>query len=276
MNDSSLPTISKWLKESADVLTKAGVTTASLDALVLLEDCLKTNRASLLAHPDTLLTHAQQNVLNDQIEARKTHKPLAYIRGKAEFYGREFAISEHVLVPRPETEGMIEELKKLPLASNFTIADIGCGSGIIGITAKLEIPFSQVFLTDCDVNCITLTFENISKHHVDVTVLEGDLLLPLADKKINVILTNLPYVPDEYAINQAAGHEPKHAIFGGNDGLDLYRRFFAQITEMETTPKYVLTESLPKSHKQLHNIAKNFGYKLFKTNDFIQVFAKIN
>lgn len=274
MNDSSLLTISNWLSSATAELAESGIETPQLDTLVLLEDCLKTNRASLLAHPDTLLTHAQQNVLTHQIKARKTHKPLAYIRGQAEFYGREFTLNEHVLVPRPETEAMIELLKKLPLNPNFTLVDIGCGSGIIGITAKLEIPSSQVFLTDCDVNCITLTFQNSAKLKADITALAGDLLAPVQGETIDVIAANLPYVPDEYTINKAAQHEPRLAIFGGDDGLELYRQLFAQINKMKSLPKYVLTESLPESHNNLHNVAKNSGYELLESEDFIQVFAK--
>src|SRR4051812_18952492 len=102
------------------MLRDAGIGTARLDAMVLLEDCLSKDRAHLLAHPELELTAEQEKLLDAQIKRRLAHEPLAYIRGKTEFYGRDFLINKYVLEPRPESETIIDLLKKLPLKDNMT------------------------------------------------------------------------------------------------------------------------------------------------------------
>jgi HemK-like putative methylase len=156
------------------------------------------------------------------------------------------------------------------------IADIGTGSGAIAITAKLEIPEATVIAIDIDEKCLETAGRNAENLGADITRLHGDLLEPLelpADK-IVVLLANLPYVPDNFQINTAATHEPRHALFGGPDGLDLYRRMFTQITERSLQPHYVLTESLPPQHEHLAGIAKAAGFHLQETDDFIQLFSR--
>ncbi len=254
--------------------------------LVLLEDLLNTNRAQLLAHPERKVTLEQQKVLNLQIERRKNHEPLAYIRGKTEFYGREFIINNHVLEPRPESETMISMLKKLYSAPNvkgpsFHVVDVGTGSGALAITTKLEFPEAKVIATDIDKKCLAVARQNAKKHNAPIAFAYGDLMRSVFHTQNSsgrtefeyVVLANLPYVPDNFHINLAAGHEPRRAIFGGSDGLDLYRRLFAQIDSLNDKPTYILTESLPTQHKELAKIAKENGYKLQKTEDFIQQFS---
>lgn len=278
-------TIWEYKKLAEDKLHDAGVGTAELDVLVLLEDLLHTNRAQLLAHTERELSLEQQKVLNLQIERRKKHEPLAYIRGKSEFYGREFIVNKHVLEPRPESETMIEMLKHLVDSRQFTvnsetqIADIGTGSGALAVTAKKEFPQANVIATDIDKNCLKIAGQNAAKHSVDITFLHGDLLSPvltLNPSPFTLVLANLPYVPDNFKINEAAIFEPRRAIFGGPDGLDLYRKFFSQLSSIPYTlyPKpYVLTESLPSQHEELAKIAKQYNYQLEITEDFIQQFS---
>lgn len=229
--------------------------------------------------------------MNTKIAQRVKHLPLAYIRGHAEFYGREFAVNTHTLVPRPETETMIELLKgnNMPSLShaehynNIIMLDIGTGCGAIAITAKLELPHAHVFASDIDKNCLETARQNAKELGAKIDFLEGDLLQPFADLTTArapefsdlhiILLANLPYVPNDFHINTAATHEPRHAIFGGADGLDLYRRFFEQIDHNTWKPQYILAESLPSQHKSLAKIAKATGFQLQTTNDFIQLFA---
>jgi len=215
--------------------------------------------------------------LDTQISQRRLHVPLAYIRGKAEFYGREFTVNAHTLVPRPETETIISLLKglvrvELSLA-RATFADVGTGSGAIAITAKLEFPEATVFATDIDTECLATADANAKKHKASIVCRYGNLLeaLPLSTPP-EILLCNLPYVPDNFQINTAATHEPRHALFGGPGGLDLYRELFGQTEKMGRPPKYLLTESLPPQHKVLTGIAKDAGYHLRQTDDFIQLF----
>src|SRR3712207_3680013 len=131
-------TIQDWLRRSVGKLEEAGIGTARLDCLVLLEDITTKSRAYLLAHPETILDKDQVTKLDKLVERRSHHEPLAYIREKTEFYGRMFYINHSVLEPRPETETMIELAKSLALEPNSSVADIGTDSGAIAITIKLE------------------------------------------------------------------------------------------------------------------------------------------
>lgn len=247
---------------------------------MLLEDLLGKDRAHLLAHPEIELTGEQERVLNEQIERRSKHEPLAYIRGKTEFYGREFIVNAHTLEPRPETETMLDELKGLGFrerGQGVTLIDVGTGSGAIAISAKLELPNATVFATDISAESIAIAKRNAQKHQADITFNQGNLLDPLTLGPLPyTLLCNLPYVPDEYDLNEAARNEPPLAIFGGADGLDLYRELFAQIDRQEHKPQHILTEALPFQHKDLALIAKSHGYTLAKTDDFIQLFKFSN
>ncbi|HSX30944.1 MAG TPA: HemK/PrmC family methyltransferase [Candidatus Saccharimonadales bacterium] len=293
-------TLSDWLKQAQAQLEGSGIATARLDCLVLLADALERDKSWLLSHAEYALQGPDLKMLNTKVAQRAKHTPLAYIRGHAEFYGREFAVNAHTLVPRPETEAMIDVLKDLvsrhPEQSegsspgsndrsfayaqddeNITLADIGTGSGAIAITAKLELPQTHVIATDIDKNCLKTAEHNARSLGVDITLLHGFLLQPLRDSSLvtrdSIILANLPYVPDNFQINTAATHEPRRALFGGPDGLDLYRQLFRQANSLATKPVCILTESLPPQHEMLAEIAKAAGYQLQQTNDFIQLFV---
>lgn len=262
-----------WLNKSASRLKDAGVGTAHLDVLVLLEDITNKDRAWLLAHPEFELTNALVRKLDEQTARRSKHEPLAYIRGKTEFYGREFIINKNVLEPRPESETMIDLVKGLSLEKP-TIIDVGTGSGALAITAKLEIHNAKVLATDIDKKCLAVAEKNAGKLDTSVEFYHGDLLSVVPDEMLadSIILANLPYVPDSFKVNPAAMNEPKIAIFGGPDGLNIYRKLFQQMNNLKFKPKIVLTESMPPQHPALAKIAEANSYELAETNDFIQHF----
>lgn len=269
--------IGTWLQESTQKLLTAGVATARLDCLVLLEDLLNKNRTQILAFPDKSLTIEQITQLNSYIVRRAHHEPLAYIRGHSEFYGRTFLVDYRVLEPRPETETMIEMLKAIAptaLPTHPHIVDVGAGNGAIGITAKFELPAARVDLIEIDAAALEVTKMNVNKLSKNIQVLQNDLLINIVDT-YDIVLANLPYVPDDFHINTAAQAEPRIAIFGGLDGLDLYRRLFSQIKRLPRTPAFVFTEALPPQHDQLAEIASYAGLKLTKTDDFIQQFESM-
>lgn len=256
-------------------LAAAGIDTARLDCLVLLEDALEIDRTSILARPDFEIPHSTEVELNKKITQRAKHVPLAYIRGKAEFYGREFVVNDNVLCPRPESEAMIDLLKTLPLPTNAHVADVGTGSGCLGITAALELPSSQVDLYDIDQGALDVAKINAARHRVQINFIKSDLLEHVPNKNhYNALLVNLPYVPDDYQINEAAKHEPRLALFGGKDGLDVYRRFWTMISGESSPPDHVLTESLPSQHTQMRVLAAQSGFTLTKTADLIQRFER--
>ena len=280
--------IGNLLRESVKKLEAAGIGTARLDTLVLLEDTTGRDRGWLLANPEHKLTTAEQAKLTKLLNQRAKHTPLAYVRGMTEFYGRNFVITPAVLEPRPESETMIDLLGQLVATGKLSsengqnsqktlkIADVGAGSGALGITAQLEFPEDQkptVDLLEIDPEACKIVKINVEKHTTNISVMESDLL-DQSGKDYDILLCNLPYVPDGHTVNKAASHEPKIAIFGGPDGLDLYRKLFKQIHKLTKQPLYILAESLPPQHDALTRIAGQHGYQLERTNDFIQVFRQ--
>lgn len=264
--------LQQWLSKTTQQLKAADVPSARLDTLVLLEDATGKERSWLLAHPEFELEDT--TLLDKQTERRAKHEPLAYIRGKSEFYGRDFLVSSDTLEPRPETETIIDLLKTL--GTPKIVADIGTGSGCLAVTTALEFPDTKVYATELNEAAIKIAQKNASTLNASVQFYLGSLLEPLIEQKItpDVVITNLPYVPDSHTINQAAMFEPKMAIFGGADGLDLYRQLFAQLEQLATLPVYILTESLPFQHNDLTQIAESASYTLKTSRDFIQVYAQ--
>ncbi len=265
--------LEEWLKNTTRLLADSSIPTARLDCLVLLEDSIGKDRAWLLAHPEFELSLTQAKKLDSLVKRRANHEPLAYIRGKSEFYGREFMVNSHTLEPRPETETMIDLLKSFNCSG--PIVDVGTGSGCLAITAKLQFPDATVYGTDIDAKCVETAQQNAKRHSVKVQffvcdLLEAVLLTPYHLPAI--VIANLPYVPDSHTINPAAMFEPRHAIFGGVDGLDYYRRLFVQIDKQASRPTYIFTESLPFQHKSLGEIAGQHGFRQVKAQDLIQVF----
>lgn len=263
-------TTGQFMQSAIARLNAAGVDTARLDCLVLMEDVLGLDRAAILAHPEHKIARSPLLELNNKVDQRASHQPLAYIRQKAPFYGREFAVNHSVLVPRPETEDLIDLLKALPLPEEPRLADIGTGSGCIGITAALEIKNAVVYMYDIDPNALQVAKRNAKQYGVQAKLAVSDLCASLPNS-LDVVMANLPYVPLEYPLNQAAKHEPKLAIFGGLDGLQLYDRFWMQLSALK--PGWVLTESLPSQHKAMAKMAQDHGYKLAKTLGFAQQFS---
>jgi release factor glutamine methyltransferase len=265
-------TLGNFLTSSTQELERAEVPSARLDSLLLLEDILHKDRSWILANPETVLSAYQVNKLGKQLTRRKRHEPLAYIRGFSEFYGRKFRVNRHVLEPRPESETMIELLKGLQLPHKPILADVGTGSGCLGITAALEIPKSKVDLYDIDSGALAVARHNCHLHEIHLSLHKRDLLKRPASL-YDVVLANLPYVPDAWEINRAAANEPRLAIFGGKDGLSVYRRLFEQLSGYTWQPEYILTEALPPQHEALQKVAAGHGFKLIKAQDFIQVFT---
>ncbi|MCA9332522.1 peptide chain release factor N(5)-glutamine methyltransferase [Candidatus Saccharibacteria bacterium] len=265
---------SEWLEQAKRQLLEAKIDTARLDSLVILEDITRKTRAWLLAHPEFELTQLQIRNLAKQIDRRAKHEPLAYIRGKTEFYGREFIVNKYTLVPRPETETILDLTNEIDLSVIQTVVDVGTGSGAVAIVAKLLFPKLEVIGIDIDKKCIQTAQQNAKLHNVSIDFRQGNLLDPVINDIPNdwLILANLPYVPDSHTINKAAMFEPKHAIFGETDGLDYYRKMFQQIQVMKKKPLYIFTESLPLQHNSLREIVINHNYKQVKEKDFIQEF----
>ena len=266
----------EWLILATKNLASAGISTARLDAMILLEDATKLDRANLLAHPEHQLSTAQSKNLAKHLARRIQHEPLAYIRGHCEFFGRDFVVNSDTLQPRPESETFINILKTLLVTNqSTTILDIGTGSGALAITASLEFSGCTVLATDISTKALKVARSNAKKLGAKVTFLNGNLLAPLSPihYPIDIIMANLPYVPDQHIVNRAAMYEPKLAIYGGTDGLDIYRLFFHQIDILSKKPTVILTESMESQHLALTNLAKAHGYDMKKSEGLVLYFS---
>ena len=272
--------IQDWLKYASQELTNAQIETPRLDSLVLLEDELQKDRSWVLANPEFNLEPRQIETLNSQLQKRSTHIPLAYIRGHAEFYGRDFLVNEHVLVPRPESEALIELLKVYVITYPAThIIDIGTGSGSLAVTAKLELPGAHVHATEISRQALEVAKANANSLEATIHFHEGNLLQPALTHMHNksyALLCNLPYVPTHYKVNSAAQNEPSLALYGGEDGLDLFRELFAQIDSAKNKPTFIITEALPEQHAELSQLALHHDYKPQTVEDFAQLFVDQN
>lgn len=263
-------TIADWLFETMQKLGEAGVDAPRRDALVLLEDTLQKDRTWVLAHAEHELTQEEQNKVNLLIERRLNREPLAYIRGKAWFYGRFFTVNENVLIPRPESEIIIEMAKSL---KPQTIIDVGTGSGCLAITLALELPGANVTASDVSQEALEIARTNYYAHNVKIK-LENTYLLEglLEHEPVDLVVANLPYVPDGLITSPEIETEPKLALFSGVNGMDLYESFWAQLSTTANMPMNVITESLESQHAAMSTLAVKSGYRLEKSEQLIQTF----
>ena len=236
-----MTTIRQALEQGIPTLTKAGQVNARLDAQVLLGHTLHVERSALYAYPERTLTPEQEQQFLTLIERRSQGEPVAYLTGHKEFYGLDFLVDKRVLIPRPETELLVEAALKVcrqMLAAGHTpiVADIGTGSGIIPITlAVLEQRLPYLYASDISADALEVAYLNCQRHHVTdrVRLLHGNLLVPLP-VAVDILTANLPYVGtdelDELPPDVRA-YEPRLALFSGPDGLDLLHRFFTELHE---------------------------------------------
>ncbi len=207
-----------------------------LDAQVLLAYAMDRPRTWLLAHLETPLTTTQLETANRAVEQLRAGVPLPYIVGHWEFFGLDFDITNDVLIPRPETELLVEKAIAWLRASpeRRTIADIGTGSGAIAVTLAMHIPDAHLLATDISLAALVVARRNTRKFNVlhQIDLLLCDLLprhidpLP-TERHFDLICANLPYIPTEKLHSLPVyGREPEIALDGGKDGLDLYRRLF--------------------------------------------------
>lgn len=220
-------TVRQALADARRALTEREVLEAGLEAEVLLREALGRSRAQLYAELDRTLTAREAGAFGRMICRRLADEPTAYIVGRREFYGRDFAVGPAVLVPRPESELLVEEAARL--AAGFrtpVVADIGTGSGAIGISIALEVPAAKVIATDISADALRVARENCRRHGVPgrVLLLQGDMLGAVGGL-FDIMVANLPYVRED---DIPAGAEPRLALDGGADGLCQIRRLCSQ------------------------------------------------
>ncbi len=228
---------------------------------VLLSHVLEKPKSWLIAHDDTRISPKQSSILNNLIQHLLKSEPLAYLIGLWSFFGLDFFVDKSVLIPRPETELLVEEaihwLKRYPDA--HTIADIGTGSGCIAITLASAFPDRDFFATDIDFSALKIAKKNILFHsNQNINLVECDLMKCLL-KKFNLICANPPYIPTEelksLPVNQ---HEPWLALDGGENGMVTVTRFLEESTHHLEKNGAVLMEIESTKEKQVMSISRNF------------------
>ena len=223
-------TVLEVLTAASGYLKNHGVESPRLNAEHLLAHVLGKKRLDLYLEFDRPLSDAERAPLRDLIRDRGTGKPLQHLLGTAEFFGRLFLSDSRALVPRPETEQLVELILEDPRchrAGGMSVLDIGTGSGVIAITLALQLPFAAVAATDISSEALSLARENAARHLLNgkIAFHEADLF-PLGQERFDWIVANLPYIASaELAIVQReVKHDPLTALDGGPDGLCLIRR----------------------------------------------------
>jgi release factor glutamine methyltransferase len=228
-------TVAAARRGATERLAEAGADAPALDAELLLAHVLQCERVALLTCPERRLTERERHALDDLVGRRAEREPLAYILGRREFYGLVLEIGAGVLIPRPETEELVERavdwLRRQGLAAP-TVADVGTGSGAIAIALAHVWPSAGVYALEASPTAAAVARRNIERWGLSdrITLLTGDLLAPLATA-VNLIVANLPYIATaevETLMPEVARYEPRLALDGGADGLDVIRRLLAQ------------------------------------------------
>jgi release factor glutamine methyltransferase len=262
-------TIKEALQFATKQLQKTSSTPA-LDAEVLLAYVLKKDRAFLFAYPDKSISRNQYKRYQKLINRRKNAEPIAYLRHSKEFFGLDFYVDERVLIPRPETETLIEFVLESTMKKKWTnfklkICDVGTGSGCIAITLAKKLPLAQIYATDISKKALAVAKINAIKHKVQkqIKFFCGDLLSPISKNiKFDIIVANLPYLTiDQLKVTEKEIqlYEPKIALLAGKEETTLYNRLLKQIPSYIKEKGLVFLEIDPKfKNKFIKKITSEF------------------
>lgn len=268
------PAISAWLKDATAQLLEAGIESAKLDAEIILAHTLQHSRTYLHAHGEELLTPRQAEIADARLHLRLERTPVAYIIGHKEFYGHMFKVTPSTLIPRPESEAIIELLLEadrqtpLPLQPRRRLVDVGTGSGCLGISAKLALPELNVTLIDVSRYALKVAEENARTLKADVQLIQSNLLAQYPFTA-HYILANLPYVDPEWERSPETNYEPDLALFAEHHGLALINRLIEQTPDHLAHGGHLFIEADPRQHSAIIQAAKRQGLALAVQRDFI-------
>ena len=221
-----------------------------------------------------------RDIAGARLELRKDRVPVAYIIGHKEFYGRRFAVSPAVLIPRPESEELIDMLKKLsstssalPGVATTRLVDIGAGSGCLGITAKLEFPEFDVALVDDSRHALTIAEKNAALLGAKVETYVSDLLASYPYSP-DIILANLPYVDRSWDVSPETNNEPQEALYADDGGLSVIKRCVEQVASRAKPNAYLLLEADPRQLDAIIVFARKHGFELAERGEFALGFKR--
>ncbi|MDR1084849.1 MAG: peptide chain release factor N(5)-glutamine methyltransferase [Deltaproteobacteria bacterium] len=259
-------TVADILKTTCDFFGRKGLTSPRLEAELLLSEVMSLSRVQLYVNFERILTAAEVDAYRELVRRRANHEPAAYILGRKEFYRLNFTVTKDTLIPRPETEHLVDEALKLAkkFPPDLPIADLGCGSGAISLSLARNLPQARIAAVDLSPEALAVAEKNALNLKVAgrVEFLLGDLAQPLSGRTFSLICANLPYVPTEdlpALPPDVALYEPKPALDGGPRGLGLYRRLLPEVPGLLEAGGYILMEIWPPSLDELNGLIVQAG-----------------
>ena len=229
-------TLDAWLMEARQRLRAAGCPDPAIDAAWLLEDGLGLSRIEARLQRARALTAAEAERLEAMLARRAAGEPVQYVTGRADFMGYTFYVDSRVLIPRADTENLVEfaaeclRARYAEARRPLAVLDVCTGSGAIGLSLAKLCPFARVTLADLSADALAVAARNAAALGVDAALVQGDLFAPVAGHAFDLIACNPPYIPrgDLDGLQREVRREPRLALDGGTDGLDFYRRIAAE------------------------------------------------
>ena len=248
-----MASLRRIIQQTHQTLESSGIPDPRLEAEVMVMNLMKMARQDIYANQEVEVGPQREQELAGTVERRLKREPLAYILGYREFYGINLVVTPSVLVPRPETESLVEHALFMALmgmeAAELVIVDVGTGCGAIAINLAIHLPHARIYAFDISDDALDVASYNIRAHNVAdrVTLDKGDLLGPLPEP-VDLIVANLPYIPTSRiaTLQPEVQWEPRHALDGGPDGLDLVNRLLAQAPSKVKDQATVLLELDPE------------------------------
>jgi len=253
------------LLEYGSELLKASSSSARLDAELILSHALKGSRLDLVMKSEDLPSEMQLGLFEKLLKRRVAGEPIAYITGKREFFGLEFKVTPAVLIPRPETEHLVERALELCSSiSNPRIIDLGTGSGCISISLAVELAKlgkkASILALDKSQAALEIAGQNAKMHAANsITFLQSDWFEGVSPQKFDLIISNPPYIAEsDKAVSPETSFEPRSALYAGVEGLDAYRAILARAKDYLAPAGVILFEIGYKQSEELMGLAKNY------------------
>lgn len=271
----TIQTILNWTKQ---YFTEKGVENPRLDAEVLLSHILRKERLYLYVHFDQPLEEQELTAFRETVKKRAARLPVAYIMGVKEFMGLEFEVTPAVLIPRPDTEILVETaLHRLAEVKQPRILDIGTGSGAICVSMLSNLPAASGVTVDISSDALAVAKQNAKRHEVfeRLTFCQGDLFAPVEGQLFAAILSNPPYIPevDIASLTPEVRMEPKLALVGGLDGLDFYRRIINEGRSYLAAGGFIAMEVGIDQAQVVAKMAEKTG--IFKVSEIVKDYGGI-